>query len=271
MSYLSIPGLGGFFDDAAKSFSAGWGPFSSLTAREERKGKKELAKIRLKEDAQTFEQQRVLTRDQAEAEAIENLRLQVVAKLRQMELEADATTGVIMQIRQAAAEPILKGDEIQEELAGVLADMEKAVIQVQAGTVVDTATFDTDALAGAYADASAGLVAMRAITARAQSVLKTLKKRAKDLKDEQIRLQYAQAAAVERAAAQEREQRQLAEQRQRELEWQAEQSRMRSRRDLMSRILEADRELVREKRRLANLKVELANLKFEKGLAGGRW
>jgi predicted nucleic acid-binding Zn-ribbon protein len=267
MSFLTIgpaSGLGGFFEDAGETFAAGWGPFSSLTAREERKAKKDAAKSRLRAKAQSFEQQRVLTRDEAEAKAMEELRVQVQQRLAQMEQEADLATQTILKVRQVSATPILRGDEILEELGKVLSDMEKAAISIQAGTVVDTATFDTDALAGAYADAQAGMLAMRSVTARAQSVLKTLKERIKTLEEEKIRLEFAQAEAQTRAAAAEREARQLEDQRRREAANREREDALRARRDLMGKILQVDRQIAMERTRLSELKVELANVRFQK-------
>jgi hypothetical protein len=260
MSFLEaghrgMHGMHGFFDNASGDFAAGWGPFTSLVAREGRKEKKDAAKSKLRVDAQTFEQKRLLTRDEAEAAAMENLRTCVVTELQQMEDKAVVATQPILRIREAAAAPALRGESILEELGAQLADMEKAAISIQAGTVVDTGTFDTDALAEAYADASAGLLAMRAVTARARSILKVLT-------DEQVRLELAAAARTEQLAVMQREQRQLAEQRDADLAIQASRQESLRRRDLMSRILQVDRELSKEKRRLSSLRIELANLKF---------
>ncbi|GAG28570.1 unnamed protein product, partial [marine sediment metagenome] len=188
MSFLEI-GMGGFFRDAA----SGWGPFHSLTAREDRKAEKDKAKQRLSAEAQTFEQQRALSQEEARTKALENLRAQVIRKLQQMEGEANASTAEILKIRKASANPALRGDEILEELGAVLADMEKAVISIQAGTVVDTATFETESLAASYADAQAGLIAMRSVTARAQSVLKSLKERVRTLEAERARFKLDEA------------------------------------------------------------------------------
>jgi hypothetical protein len=205
----------------------------------------------------------------SEQKALEDLRTRVILNLQQLEDEAVRTTDFVVKIRELSQDPELRGVNL-EEIDADLVEMEKAVVAIQAGTVINTGTFDTDELAKGLSDASSGLVAMRTVTARAIRALKALEQEIQFQKDEQIRQDLAEVARAERAATEARKQRQLEDQRRSENEWRAAEAARKMRRDLMGQILEVDRELSNEKRRLGNLRVELANLRFQKSESSRR-
>lgn len=271
MSSLEIGPRGGmgslgksFFQSAAE----GWGPFTVFSRKEERKEKKDVLKAEYAERAQTFEQQRALAQEEARAQALEDLRDKVTAKLEQLEAEANVTTGLVLKIREEASSPVLDGDPILEDLGQALADMEKAVVTIQAATVVDVATFDSYELAGAYSDAHSALVAMKTVTARAQGILKELSERIKQINDEKIRAQMAAEDAAIRRAAQERRDRQIAAQQQAAAEELAAEEERRRRREVMAQVMAIQAEVSKEKRRLSAAKVELASLQFSRAESG---
>jgi hypothetical protein len=271
MSFLELSGLGGkssrLFKPSGWEVLAPWATHARMQAAEREQKREQFVTLQ--------EQERIKTKAAHEREQDERrfaaavaLQEKVVAKLEQLEQEAKRATSVVLKIRETAQDPVLSGDPNLEDLELVLVDMEKAVITIQAGTVVDTATFDTAQLAAGYSDAQAGLVAMRSVAARGQGALKALEGRIKELKDEQIRMQLAAAARADQIAAQQRQDRQLADQQAAaRAEAVAREGRL-ARRDLMSRILEVDRELSKEKRRRSALKVELANARFARSNAG---
>ena len=261
MSWLEVqqprPGMGGIFDSAAQ----GWGPFTFLSKKEERKEKKDVLKFRLQDEAQTFEQKRLLARDMERSKALEDLREKVNGKLRQLETEANLATGMVLKIRELATNPVLEGDPILGDIDGALADMEKAVVTIQASTVVDVATFDTSDLAGAYSDGQAALIAMRTVTARAQGGLKELAARVQQLKEEGIRArERSQRLADQRRLDVER-QRRLEAQRLQEQETRALENERRRRMEIMRQVMEADAELTREKARLRQARADLMDAK----------
>jgi hypothetical protein len=246
MSWLEMNGMGGFFESAA----SGWGPFNFLTKKEERKEKKDLAKIQLQSEAASFEQKRLLAMDEARSDALEGQRRKTVAKLRELEAEAVATTGLVMKIRELSGDPALEGDRILFDLEEELLDIEKAVVGVQASTVVDTATFDTYDLAEAYSNGQAALVAMRTITARANGIMRSLEERIIEIEEERGR-------RMEAARREEQFRRDDIRRQQ-----QAEQERARQQRmDLIRQVMNVDAELAKEKRALRRARMELANLK----------
>jgi hypothetical protein len=194
--------------------------------------------------------------------ALTDLQLRISSKMDQVEEQAEVATGVVLKIRELANNPLLVGDFSVSDLEEILADMEQAVVTIQAGTVVDAASFDGTVLAGAYSNVSAALIAMRTVTARAQGVLKTLESRIRDLKAEKIRLDLAAEEARARREIEARRQEQLAQQRQRDADAQAAEVVRQRRRSLMAQILAVQAELSQEKRRLSSARVELANLRF---------
>lgn len=258
---------------------APWATHARMKA-EKRELKRQAAESAQEQQRLNLEEQR--RREQEEAEfqakhkAVTDLRAKVVAKLQQLEAQAEEATQLVIQIRELSEDPALH-DVNLEVIDADLIEMEKAVIAVQAGTVVNTGSLDTKVLAQGWADAQSGLIAMRAVTARAIKALKALEEEIKLQNDQKIRAELAAAARVEKAALERRQQRQREEQRMQEDAWRSAEAARKSRRDLTGQILEVDRELAREKRRLGSLRVELANLRFQKSelaarRAGlGRW
>jgi transcriptional regulator of met regulon len=274
MSSLSYhPGMG-----KLKFKPSGWEVLAPWTTHARMKAEKR--ELQRQEKISMQEQQRInleeqRRRDQETAEfqsrekAVADLRAKVVAKLQDLEAEAAQTTQFVVKIRELSQNPALRGVEL-EGLEAELIEMEKAVIAIQAGTVVNTGSFDTGELSQGWADAQAGLLAMRTVTARALKAIKSLEEEVKARNDEQIRMKLAEAARVERAATEARERRQLEEQRMAENAWRAAEAARKARRDLTGQILEVDRELVKEKRRLGALRVELANLRFQQSEKAAR-
>lgn len=229
-----------------------------LRAEEARKTAKERGVHERALEAQTFEQKRVLSQDQREAEAMENLRAKIVSKIREVESAAISAAAQMEKARKLANAPEIQGDLILSDLDTQIADMERAVVQIQTGTVVDTASFDTHALAVSYADAQAALIAMNAVRSRAYGAVKSLEERIGQLKREQIRAQ--QLRQQQRADADlERQRRAALEvERQRRAE-QADQERQRQARILaLQQLRQLDAEIAREKRALRRARADLA-------------
>jgi hypothetical protein len=260
MSSLGYSGLGSNFFESLLI------PWKSEQEDRERKAKAEVQRRAQAQQAQISAAQRAEAQaSEQEAlrfKAITDLQAKAASKLTQLEEQAEIATGVVLKIREIATAPILTGRPVLGELDQALSDMEQAVVAIQAGTVVDLASFDTAVLAAAYSNVSAALIAMRAVTARGIGIQKDLEAKIQGFRDEEIRLQLARdAAAAERASAERRE-RQLAEQRQAEEASRAAEATARRRRDLMGQILAVQAELGREKRRLSEARTELGNLKF---------
>ncbi len=251
----------------------GWGPFTFLSKKEDRKAAKDAGKLAIQSDAQSFEQQRILAHDERQAAAMENLRAKIVSKLREVEAVALAAAEQMERARQLASKLELQGDPILAEADEQIADMERAVVQVQAGTVVDAASFDTHALAVSYTDAQAALIAMTAIRNRAAGVATALGKRysqiqAEALRAQELQRQQAKQAEIERQR-QIKQQRQDEERRKRDAEEQQRRQRLANIRlsmDLDDQI-RAERRALSRLQNLLNARKQQADEVFQNRLA----
>lgn len=232
-----------------------------LRAKEARKTVKEQGKHQRALEAQTFEQKRLLSQDQATAAAVENFRAKVINKLRELEKSAIESADVMENAREIASQPLLAGDPVLGKVDREIAELETAVIQIQAGTIVDTGTFDTQELAVSYSNAQSAVVAMDAVLGRAKGIVEDLALRLRDLKAEHARAERtrkeqallmiqetkrAEQAERERVAREARNLRE--EERQRRVA-------------LIQRLRELEGEILREKRRLRQAKSDLAETK----------
>jgi hypothetical protein len=252
--------MGGGWDTLTAVLAPWTAKESSDTAK--RLSRRQDAVSRAEQARIDLEQQQASAQDQARFEALANLQIKVASKLDQLEEQAEISTGVVLKIRETATAPILAGKPILGDLEEALADLEKAVISIQAGTVVDFASFDSSVLSESYSNASAALIAMRTVTSRALGIQKDLEAKIQEFRDEEIRLQMAREAAAAERAVNERRERQFAEQRRSEEASRVAEAARAQRRDLMARILAVQAELGQEKRRLSEARTELENLRF---------
>jgi hypothetical protein len=260
MSSLRYHGLGGGWDTLTAVLAPWTAKESYDTAK--RTSRREDAIARAEQRRIDLEQQQASVVEQQKFQALADLQIKVASKLDQLEEQAEIATSVVLKIREAATAPILQGSKILEELEVALADMEKAVIAIQAGTVVDTASFDSAILSESYSNAAAALIAMKTVTSRGFGIQKDLEAKIQDLRDEQIRLQLAEERAAEERAVAARRERQLEEQRRADQAARVADAERQHRRDIMARVLALRAELAQEKRALSAARTELENLQF---------
>ena len=204
MSYLTA-------DPSIAGLAGGWDIFG--------KQAKEKRKLKLGMQAQTFQEKMTLNRYEQEKAAIETFRTKISAKLEEVEVAALEGVAAMEKARKLSIRPELEGDPILDEFGDKVGELETAIVQVQTGTVVDTATFDTHRLAISYSDAQAALIAMKSITNRAIELSSLLKERMREVEAERIRMDQVQK---EREALQELERKRLADfNRERELKQRA--------------------------------------------------
>lgn len=265
MSYLEIPptGLGGS-DSFFKSASEGWGPFTFLTRKEDRKAIKDRAK------AGAIEAQTATASASAASRlaALQGLRDKIDSRMQQAEAEA-AQAGVhVENIRSLANDPRLLGEAVLDSALLELDELEVLVIQIHAGTQIDTATDDTQLLAQSYAEAQAALAGLRIVKARAAGIEKRLSEHLNKLKLEQDRIRELEkrraALAIQEKVAAVAAQKALEEelrQAQSELEFEARTARKRAELQQLRDLSDAIRE---EKRALSLLREELEAAKRKK-------
>lgn len=224
MSYLvmnrPLQGLGG-----------GWDIFGKK-AKEKRKERVQLA-------AQSFQEKMTLKRYEQERAAVETFRDKISAKLAEVEAAAYEATEAMERARKLAVKPILRGDPVLEEFQQQVSELETAIVQVQTGTVVDTATFDTHRLAISYSDAQAALIAMKSIGNRALELVALLKNRIREVEAERVRLEQLREQRAELARQEEKQRAEM----QREAELKQREAELEAKR-------EADRQAAVELRRL---------------------
>lgn len=241
---------------------SGWEVLAPWTTKarmeaEEREQKRQ--KLVTKEEQKRLEREQALEHEQERrrAQAAADLQDQIKAKIQQVENSALTAAEEMEAARELAVSPELQGDPILDDLEEQIADMEQAVVQIQAGTVVDVATFDTHALAVSYSDAQAAFVAMEAIRNRAEALVQALQERIDQLKKERIRVEQLRrererAAERERRRAEQREQ-----QRQRMAKLRAEEAARRQRMQIMKQVRQLDQAILEEKRALRRLRSEV--------------
>ncbi len=231
-------------------------PFGSFALKEERKKQEALEKLRLQEQQEQFVRDQQAAQAAAEAAAIEDLRRKTVSRIRELQNVALATTATISKIRDASG-ALPEGDSFLQNLEVQLSDMEAAVVAVQAGTVIDTASFDTHVLAVSYADAQGALIAIASVNSRAKGVWAELEA-------------YLQGVArreheeVQRQAQAERERQRLDVLRARE---EADQERAQARAAVLQRIesmrilSEIETQIARERADLRQARYELQSMR----------
>jgi hypothetical protein len=174
MSYLVL-------DNSIAGLAGGWDIFG--------KQAKEKRKLKLGMQAQSFNEKMTLHRYEQEKAAIETFREKIRGKMEEVEVQALEGTAAMEKARKLSIRPELEGDPILDEFSEKVGELETAIVQVQTGTVIDTATFDTHRLAISYSDAQAALIAMRSITNRAVELSTLLKERMREIESERIRME----------------------------------------------------------------------------------
>lgn len=256
MSHFEMSGLG-FSIGAQIAKAAGKYDLFGTQAKEARKTLAEQKKHERALQAQEFSQQRVLTQE----EAVEAFRQRLVGKIQEIEEQASRSAALMEEIRKSGSHPLLAGDPILGAAESEIAELETIVVEVQASTIVDPATSDTEQLAVGYSNAQSALVAMQTVYSRARGIAEGLASRINTLRIEQARAERARneqvvlmAQATRRAEQAERdrvarEARGLrAEERQRRVA-------------LIQRLRDLEGEILREKRLLRQAQSELAKTK----------
>jgi len=259
MSYLQMSGL---FDNADWAKAAGsTTDVFGLRAKEARKAAEEQQEHERMLQAQTFEQRRLVSQDEREAAAVDRMRDRVRLKVQEIEQVALSAAQAMEKARKLIELPQLAGDPVLEEVESEIGSLEVAVVQIQAGTVVDTATFDTKRLAVAYSDAQAGLIAMRSILSRALGVVEKLEGRLNELKAERRRLQELERQR-QAQLAQEKARQRAAEAAAREREQKARQEAERQARlERIQAIRRLDDQIARERAAIRRLKTEVVEIR----------
>lgn len=244
-----------------QGLAGGWDIFGTK-ARESRKEKVALS-------AASFQEKMALKRYEQERAAIETFRTKISNKLVSVEAIAAEAAQVIEQVRRVAEDPILSGDPILTEVDAQLADFEEGLVQIQAGTVVDTATFDTHRLAISYSDAQAALIGMTSLKTRAVGILEDLRSRIKEVGAEKVR--EAEAFRKQQILAEQEGRRQ--ETLRQQLEFKQKESEQEQRRASQEQLFDEHRrlgtELAAEKRVVAGLRrqIDLSKRRREEGVA----
>jgi hypothetical protein len=248
MSYLEL--------DNSIATLGGWDIFG--------KKAKEKRKLKLGMQAQTFQEKMTLKRYEQEKDAIETFRAKINAKMEEVEVAALEGTSAMEKARKWALKPELEGDPILDEFSDKVGELETAIVQVQTGTVIDTATFDTHRLAISYSDAQAALIAMKSITNRAVELSTLLKERMREIEAERIRMELVKE---ERAALAEQERKRQAEfQREAELKQRAlEQKNKEAQRRQQARALQKlNDDLRKERQKLSTIRRRIDELRTRK-------
>jgi fused signal recognition particle receptor len=237
----------------AQGLAGGWDIFG--------KKAKEKRKLQLGLQAQSFQEKMSLKRYEQEKAAVETFRDKTSAKLAEVETAAVEATSAMEKARKLAVKPELRGDPILDEFQERVAQLEQAIVQVQTGTVVDTATFDTHRLAISYSDAQAALIAMRSIGNRAVELVTLLKDRLREISAEQIRakkLRQQQALLAQQEAKRQAELRREQELKRRDAALKAKEE---AERRAASELRRLDNELRNERRALQRAKTQLTDHK----------
>lgn len=248
------------------SYGRHFDPFGDVFGKKAKQRRKERVQLA----AQSFQEKLTLKRYEQEKEAIETFRAKINAKLGEIERTAAEVASVISEIRRVAEDPILEGDPILDEVDQALADFETGLVQIQSGTVVDTATFDTHKLAISYADAQAALIAMTSLRTRGQGILEDLRGRIEALKAEKIRLEELRRKKQE--LAQQERVRQEALRREQELRQREEAARRQ--REQQQQVVQQYREVLdelrSERRAVDRLRQQIERVKARRAEASSR-
>lgn len=241
----------------------GWGPFTSFAIKAQGKADKQKAQVELQRQEQEFIRQQKVARSNREAAAMEQLRAKIVAKVTQIEAQAISAAEQMVLARQLASDPELQGDQILDQVDAQIADLEQAVVAVQTGTVIDVASFDTNALAVSYGDAQAALVAMNAIQNRATGVVKALQNQIVRSKKERIRAEQLRRERLDQQARDQRRAEQERQERQRIAAREAEDRERVLRVQAMREISDLDTKILAERRALRSARYALETYKQE--------
>lgn len=238
---------------SAYGLSGGWDIFG--------KKAKERRKERVQLSAQSFTEKMTMLRYEQERSAVETFRQKIAAKLNDVETVASEAAAVIEQVRRLAEDPVIEGDPVLEEVDKQLADFEEGLVQIQAGTVVDTATFDTHRLAISYSDAQAALIGMTSLKTRAAGMLEDLRQRIQGVGAEKIRMaqlrQEREKAQAQEARRQDALQMELDLKRREE----AQVRRQQEQRAVFEQIRKLGRDLADEKRKVDTLRRKIAEVR----------
>lgn len=243
MSYLQLGALG-------------WDIFGKK-AEQKRKAQADAAAAALQKQQQEYEQK---LRDEERAK-VDKFRALLQQRAAQIEHEVVQIATLVEKIRKYAADPLLQGDPILDEAENQLADMENTLVKVQAGTVVDLATYDSNALAVSYADAQAGLVALQALRNRVVGLHKALESKVNDLNAEKIRAERAQKEAEYQAQLLRQRLEEEARQAELDASRRAEEAGRVRRMELLQQHMSIDAQIVNEKRALRRAQQELEALR----------
>ena len=215
---------------------------------------KEKRKLKLGLQAQSFSEKMTLNRYEQEKAAVETFRAKISAKLTAVEQIAAEAAEMIEQVRRVAEDPILEGDPVLEEIDKQLADFEEGLVQIQSGTVVDTAPFDTHRLAISYSDAQSALIAMTSLKTRTVGMLEDLRQKIQQVQAEKVRLEELREQRIILAEQERKRQEAL----QRELEMRRSDEKIARDRaeqeQIMSGIRKVNSEIQKERRAVANVK-----------------
>lgn len=236
-------------------------PFAFLTRKEERKERKELEKLRLREQQEEFVRQQQAAQAAREAAAVEDLRRKIVSRIRELQGAASAANATITKIRRLAAEKLLEDDPFLQDLEAQLADMETGVVQVQSGTVVDVASNDTHVLAVSYADAQGALIAIHAVRSRASGLLNELRNHLDELQADAIRAEQRRRRQALEAEQERQRQAKLAARRAEARERHARRARMDQQLENMRILSEIETQIVRERAAIRQARYELNSLR----------
>jgi hypothetical protein len=111
------------------------------------KSSKQRRKQFVQMQAQEFAHEERTVEQQRRARALEQMRARVVVKAEELDREALRAAAIMRRVRELLSERILTGDAILAQAETETAELEVAVVQIQAGTLIDAASDDTGVLA----------------------------------------------------------------------------------------------------------------------------